>query len=136
MVIFTCDVNDADYIRNNHVLNESELEELEEEVLAVNRIRKSLSDYSIPQSGLYRSWKDNMIYYGDVRGILEMYKNGTLSGRTGTSLEEWAKTLSEEDVNKFLSFDDRLPFMDNEEVHTVESIEVYELANPEPMNLI
>lgn len=136
LVIFTCDVGDADYIRNNYVLNESELEELKEEVLTVKKLRKSFMDSPIPEIYFFCSWKDNMVNYGSVRDVLTLHRSCDWINKIDPYLTEWKKTLSEKDINKFLSFNERLPIMDDEKVHTIESIEVYELVNPKPINLI
>ncbi len=127
IVVITCDVNDADYIKSHFEETEEGLEELRRLYNTVQRLRQSY--YDIIKNDKYVSlcYRDKLPYYGDMMlSILKKY-DWCYSDDTVGHLD-WVNSLSEGDIEDALRFYELLPRFDNEEVHTIVSIEAYEVV--------
>lgn len=127
LMCITCDINDGDYIRDYFIVSEEDVPSITEMIKTVKRLRESYTKHFSP------SWTahDNLAYYGEVRDTV-FYKNNNFK-TSNSDIEAWE--VSESDIENFIDFDRMLPVLDNEEVHTVDEIELYELANTQPIKL-
>lgn len=49
---------------------------------------------------------------------------------------DFFRNIIDKDMELFENFDERLPFLSGVEVRSIESIEIYELSNKEPIKLV
>lgn len=126
IVVITCDINDGDYIKSHFVVPEDILEQIRKSYNTVQRLKQSYYDNIAKNNKhYYTCYKDNLPYYNDVMCPILMIHRWDYS-ETNVKYLEWVKSLSEEDIEDALYLYDILPYLDNEEVHTIVSIEAYE----------
>lgn len=135
LVVITCDVNDGDYIKSHFRDTEEGLARVRKAINTVQRLKKSYYDFRNGKNfTVYLSYKDGLPYYGDMmEPILEKYE-WCFADKEVSSLE-WVDGLSKEDVDDALYLYNLLPYFDNENVHTINSIEAYEITG-EIINLV
>lgn len=135
LVVITCDVNDGDYIKSHFKYTEEGLEKIRKAINTVQRLKKSYDDFIRSKHPAYLSYrKDELPYYGDMmEPILRKYEQ-CYADREISNLE-WVNSLSKEDIDDALYLYNLLPYFDNENVHTINSIEAYEITG-EIINLV
>lgn len=126
LLVITCDVNEDDYITNATIIDDNELNDLIEELKIVNNFRK---EFVVNYPKTLRDYRDGLPYYGRVRDFI-------LDPCRWRFNYDFLKGSISKDLECFENFDDRLPFLSGVEIRSIESIEIYELSNKEPIKLI
>lgn len=125
LLVITCDVNEDDYITNTTIIDDNELNDLQEELKIVNNFRKK---FLVENPKTLRDYRDGLSYYGRVRDFILKPSRWNNYNLFGTPIDK--------DLEIFENFDERLPFLSGVEVRSIESIEIYELSNREPIELV
>lgn len=134
LVVITCDVNDGDYIKSHFVSTEEGLDKIRKYLNTTQRLKQSYHESEKNEGKVWLCYKDNLPYYGDMmEPILQMYEWGC--SEDNILHLEWVKSLPQEDIDDALSLYDLLPYFDNETVHTIDSVEAYEITG-EKLDLI
>lgn len=127
LVIITGDVNDGDYIESHFITDCEGIEKLKKTLETINRLRQSFLDPLIKNDKWASlDYRDNLPYYGEMmEPILQMYE---WYFDTQTKYTEWVESIPKEDIKDVLYFYRLLSHFGDEEIHTVISIEVYEIT--------
>lgn len=134
LVVITCDVNDGDYIKSHFVSTEEGLDKIRKYLNTTQRLKQSYHESEKNEGKVRLCYKDNLPYYGDmIEPILQLYEWGC--SEDNILHLEWVKSLPQEDIADALSLYDLLPYFDNEIVHTINSVEAYEITG-EKLDLI
>ncbi len=131
-VIFDCLAKDGADIDAIYVMNESELDELKNELKVIQKLRKSYADY-FPE-GVFGDLAD----WNVIRDVL--YQASYVDEASKNSFndklhKDWIDSLSDDDFQMFESFNDRLPYDLFSDTDSILSIRLYELKDTPPINL-
>jgi len=100
-IIIEADVNDGDYIHSRNIITDDELE-------LIKPVIQAIKDYNDDETIKHQKWN----WY-------------TIDNREPNPMELYKGKFSEEAYDFFNSI---LPYMDNESIHTIESIDILIVA--------
>lgn len=111
-IIIKADVNDGDYISSKHEITDENLEIVKPIIQAINEFNE---DKSIKYQK-YNWW------------TMDDHSRGSSPEQYLSPEERYKDKVSQE---AFDYFNELLPYMDNENIHTIESIELLEVSKQE-----
>lgn len=139
LLIITGDCNDADYAHSIEVVNESDLLEIKGMLKSIRRVREVYGKYN-PRA--YKDHIDKLPYYGEVYDAIPdsiKYNYDEEDEDYDENESEWLKEAGKENLENWMSFHENyIPYgtSDSDYVHTLVSVEAYELANDKPISIL
>lgn len=114
-------------IVSTNIISSDDLEEIMQEIEVVKKLQESYNE----------TFRNEVPYFDKLPSYAQVYGRLFIGDyNEPKEVVEWRESISKEDLDKFENFDDRLPFITDETVCYIVSVNAYEIVNSTPIKLL